>query len=789
MKFLNTRPKKILFWIFAVIITFIVLVIAFISPISKWAIEKYDMTYSGREITLDLAYVNPFTGSVYLKNLKIYEAGSDSLFFSAAGLSANFEMLKLLSKTYEISEVTLDGPVIKVIQNKKEFNFNDLIERFSSKDTISKETNESKEPAHFNLLNATIKNGTFYYVEKSIPVNYFIKQVNIETNGLRWDTDTMGFRYSFVSGVGSGGELQGTFNINVASLDFNLVAAIRKFDLSVFEQYVKDIARYGKVRGTLDASLKANGNFKSSQNVVANGPLAISDFHFGKNAYDDYLSFKRLAVDIVELSPSKKKYVFDSIMVLKPYFKYERYDHLDNLQVMFGEKGEEVKTAQQQHGKINILFEIGNYIQAQAKNFFRSDYKVRRLAIYEADLRYNDYTLNEKFSAAVAPLTITADSIERGDKWVNLHLHTGIKPYGSFRLDLSVNPKDSSDFVLKYGLKRVSMAMFNPYFVTYTSFPIDRGIIGFHGQATVSNGKISSTNHLVIIDPRVNNRQKRNGASWLPMRVFMFLVRERGNVIDYEIPIKGDLRDPKFKLGDVFLDALRNIFIKPVTVPYRTEVRNTENEIEKSLSLKWIMRKADMNSPQQKFMRKVAGFLKENPEEVITVRPELYTDREKEYILFFEAKKKYFMTINRKKAAELTEADSVAIERLPVKDSTFVFYLNLKGGKKLHTIQEKCGLVVSGQVVDNKLKALNAQRKKVFLSFFQEAGVEQQVKLLAVWDTVPFNGFSLYKIDFKQDMPEEMTEAYNKLEELDNTRPRNKFKTVRAKNKHLLDVK
>jgi hypothetical protein len=90
--------KKPLLVSLSVIIIIIALVIAFISPIAKYLIQKYDVKYVGREITLDWVYVNPFTGYVYLNNFKTYESKSDSIFLSAKSVSANFAMLKLFRK-------------------------------------------------------------------------------------------------------------------------------------------------------------------------------------------------------------------------------------------------------------------------------------------------------------------------------------------------------------------------------------------------------------------------------------------------------------------------------------------------------------------------------------------------------------------------------------------------------------------------------------------------------------------------------------------------------------------
>lgn len=785
MKLLNTKLKKTIFWIFLTITIIIVLVVAFISPLTKWAIEKYDVKYSGREITLDMAYVNPFTGYVYLKNLKIYEAKSDSVFFSTS-ISTNFAMLKLLSKTYEISSLTLTNPIAKIRQNKKEFNFNDIIEKFSSNDTLVKK--EPSEPAHFNLLNVKIDNGTFYYIESSIPVFYFIKKVNIETGGKRWNADTMDFKFSLVSGIGTG-DLHGSMDLNTKTSDYRLATVFNKFDLSVLEQYVRDIANYGRVRGNLDADLKAEGNFKNAEDLNAKGFLAINDFHIGKSAKEDYAAFKKLSLGIIELSPKNKKYFFDSISLVKPYFKYERYDYLDNLQYMFGKNGQAVEKSGGSKEKTNILFQIGTYIQLLAKNFFKSDYKVTRLAIYDADIRYNDYTLTEKFAAAVSPLTIIADSIERGEKWVNLKLRAKLKPYGTMGLDVSINPRDSSDFNFQFYIKRLPMAMLNPYFITYTSFPIDRGIIEVSSKWTVRNGIINSKNNLLVIDPRVNNRQKRNGAKWLPMRLFMFFVRERGNVIDYDVPITGDLRDPNFKFKDVIFDILTNIFVKPVTAPYRTEVRKIENEIEKTLTLKWEMQSARFSNPQEKFIDNIVEFLKKNPDQKITVSPELYRDKEKEYILFYEAKKLFYINEYRRKVSSLDENDSTDIERLSVKDSAFIRYLNKRAGKNLHTVQEKCLVIVGEKELNRKVKQLEQARRDVFLSYFKQDNLIDRIKITGIIDTIPFNGFSLYRIKYNGTFPQDVVDAYEKINELDDDSPRSKFKDKRARNKKLLDRK
>lgn len=771
------KLKKTLLIVIGIILIFVVIVILFISPITKYLIEKYDKKYSGREITLDWSYVNPFTGYIYLNNLKIYEFNSDSVFFSANSISANFAMFKMLSKTYEISELTLNKPYSIIIQTEKSFNFDDLIEKFSSKEN----PDTSSAPVHFNILNISLIDGEFYYQDKLIPIYYFIKNVNIESSGLKWDSDTIPAQFYFLSGIGSG-DWNGNITLNLKTMDYNLAVVINKFDLNILEQYVKDLMNYGSVTASLDADLKVKGNFTNAENVTFSGLLAVNDFHIGENPKDDYAAFDKVSLQIFELSPINHKYLFDSVSLTHPYFKYERYDYLDNLQTMFGEKGTNVSSVNADSTEFNLLIEIAQYINELSKNFLQSNYKINSLAITDGDVKFSDFSTCEKFSMDFNPLFVYADSVDKNHKRVDVTFNSGIKPYGDVAVSLSINPKDSGDFDLYYYLQKLPIAMFNPYTLTYTSYPLDKGTVELKGKWNVRNSIIQSNNRLTIIDPRVSKRLKNDYTAWIPMPLIMSFVRERGNVIDYEIPITGNLKNPKFQIKDVIFDIVKNIFVKPATTPYRMQIKNIETEIEKSISIKWQTRSNLLRSNQEKFIEIMAEYLAENPEQFISVEPQNYTTKEKEYILFFEAKKKYFLDINNKTAKSFSEADSERVNIMSIKDSLFVIYLNKHINKiNVFTIQEKCELYIKTAIINDKYEQLNKIRLHKFISYFKEKGVEKQLKIFKSKNIIPYNGFSFYKIEYKGELPESLVKAYQQMNELNDEAPREKFKKTRKK--------
>lgn len=774
------KLKRFLIIFVSTVIVLMIFIILFISPLTKYLIEKYDVKYTGRQISMSWAYVNPFTGYVHLEGLYIMEQCNDTTFFSAEGLSAYIAIGKLFNNSLYVNQLTIDHPYGIIVKDGGQINIDDLLGKFAP----DVKSNVSKAPVQLTISNIKVIDGEFYFIENIIPINYFIRNVNIESSGFWSDVDSVSAKFTLIPGIGAG-NVQGNFTLNTKSLKYHYDLLVQQLDLDIIQQYLKSLANYGTFRAKLDAHIISSGNLNAKEDVTIKGNVAINDFHFGKNIHDDYASFKKLSIDIIELSPKNRIYFYDTVLLISPFFKYERYDYLDNIQTVFGKDGSNLTAANNVNADFNLVIEIANYIKVISKNFFQSNYKINRLAINDGDLKFNDYALAEKFSMDLKPLFISADSVDKNHLRVKIDLSSKIKPYGSAIVNLSINPKDSSDFELNYHIQNVPAPIFNPYLITYTSFPLDRGIIELEGKWNVRNGFINSKNHLLIIDPRVSKRLRNRNAKWLPLRLIMAFVRERGNVIDFEIPITGNLLNPNFHWHDVVFDVIKNLFIKPVTIPYRTEVRTVETEIEKSLYLKWEMRDFKVNSDQSKFLKKINHFLLDNPNASISIIPHIYEIKEKEYLLFFEAKKKYYINIIKNDKLTFSTADSLCVVAMSIKDHDFVKYLDKKMfDKKFFTIQDKCNSIVDNQWIENKFVQLNKSRKNEFLYFFKDLESSKRIHFLESQTIVSPIGYSYYKIGYHGELPKSLLKAYDKMNDLNNGSTRKKFFLKRKKNKN-----
>ncbi|HWA34365.1 MAG TPA: hypothetical protein VG737_09565, partial [Cyclobacteriaceae bacterium] len=223
------------------------------------------------------------------------------------------------------------------------------------------------------------------------------------------------------------------------------------------------------------------------------------------------------------------------------------------------------------------------------------------------------------------------------------------------------------------------------------------------------------------------------------------------------------------------------IFVKPATTPYRMEVKLVENEIENSVAVKWQARRSTLMPHQEKFMKKIAAFLKKNPRTHIVVHPVVYASKEREYILFFETKKKYFLIAHKKEKKDFTAEDSAAVEQMSIKDAGLVKRVSRGvSDTVMFTMQERFMHFVGKKIVDKKLAQLNADRVKSFRSFFEQE-TEPRIKFRKPINDIPYNGFSFFKIEYENGMPDELRKAYHEMLELNDEAPRNKYLRARKK--------
>jgi hypothetical protein len=761
----NGRKKavKIILWFFGILALLLIIIAAITPPVAKRLVEKHDVEYTGREITVGNIILNPFTVAISLNDLVMFEQESDTVFMSAERVRVRVSLLKLLRGVYEIRSVKVASPEIRVVRDDSLFNFTDLVEKFTPEDTTAEELK-------LNVRNISLKDGTINYYERKMPVEIGITDINFYSEGMFWDVDTMTGEFSLVSG---NGKVSGDFMFHQDSLDYRMSMLVENLDAAMFEPYLNEMTGGANLEALISLDIESSGNFNRPLDGSASGKLEVKDVHFGPRSDYDYLTLERFLVSFSEIDMEKNRFYFDSILIDKPAVLYAMYDTLDNFRRMFSswlakEVGEEVE---EEVDSISFLVKMQG-----------ADYNVKNFALEDGRIEFNDYSLAGKFSMIIVPFNIKADSIDKDKRRVKVSLDGGIVPEGKIRAYLSMDPENEKNFALEYEFRNIPAPLFNPYIITHSSYQLDRGTVEMHGTWNVVDSKINSLNHFLVVDPRSSGKVDSKDTDWIPLPLILSITREQGGAIDYQIPVKGDLEDPTFKLSDVISDILKNILVKPPATPYRLQVRNVEETIEKTLSVKWKMRRARVEDGQDEFLEKIAEFLEDNPGASLVVQPISHAEKEKENLLLFEAKKKYFIETGKIEGPKLKNKDSMEVDNMSIRDKDFIRYLDksLKNSELL-TLQEKCARFIGWDLVNKRYEELLKMRRNAFLDYFKDNETDKQVEVLEVKNQIPVNWFSYYKIDYKGEIPGELKEAFDKLYEANTEPPRREYSRLRRR--------
>lgn len=747
-KKIKNKSLRIAAIIAAFFLLFVVIVIIFISPIAKYMIEHNSEKWIGRKVEMSWLYVNPFTGSVHAHNLVMYENNSKMQFISIGDLSVNIIERDLLSKTFFIRSITLNHFHANIIQNKSRFNFDDLIKKKSPPP-------EPGKPPHFYVKNLNIENSRIDYFETSISVHYFVTQLNITSPSVAWNQDVSDFQIKFNS-LENSGQISAPFSFNFKTSTYKVHPVISHLDLKPIEQYVKEFANYGTLSAYLDADMKVAGSLKNSVAFLASGKSSINDFHYGKTKGEDYLSFAKFSLNIDSLSPANKKFYFSSVLLDSPYIKYERYDSLDNFSRIFGVKGSNIKQAKATQSD-NLIFVIADFLKNIAKEIVNSQYRANEFKISNIKLVYNDYSLLEKFSLTTSPLLITAKDIDTRNKRMYLNIQSQMYPYGNMLVNFDVDPNDFGNFNLKYNLSNFPIPFFNPYLITLTSHPFDKGMLELNGQWHVVNKQINSENHVLLDNPTTTDKIKNAGAKKIPVPLILAFVRDVNRKIDISLPITGDLKNPSYHLGDAIWQVIENIFVKPPTFPVRAVKQSEKQEKEDFIMMEWKLTQSKMEDEQKDQLRKISFYLLFHPKAQVIITPRYYEEREKEMLVLYAAKKKYYEAINKKADSQITENDSIEISKMSIKDKSFIKYLDrMTNAAALDfTIQGKSVRLIGQGNVDHLYNQLIEERKNEILDFFDK--VKDRVSFQPGISVVPATGFSNYIFNYKGEKPEELT--------------------------------
>ena len=727
------KSLKVLIIIAAVLVGLFLLLAAIVSPVAHWYIEKHSKDLCGRVVTMDDLHINLFTGSVEIEGLVALEHNDKDTCLAFDRLFVDMSLWKLLGKTVQLNEITLEKPLVVIVQYPGRFNFTDICEFYKDDD----DDDDKESTWVVDLRNISLTGGNAIYRDASVGSRFDLKQLAVKIPRIYFSTEKTDFGIDLKFENGGGLNVKLLYGMKSSEYDLSLV--LTDFELDAVAPYLRQYLNINDFGGKLTAKLNLIGNTDHILEVVAKGDVKISDV-FATDQSDKRLAAVRsITLEGINADTKKSDYYMKKLEVAGIHFDYEVFaDHhtFDNLVKGSSAPADTVQTAADTSSKSSLHL------------------LVDELVVTESSLNYIDHTMHHEVNVPVSGIDIRCMHFDP-DAPISLGLKALVGESGELMANCDGSLTDFSNMKLNVFLKNFKLTYASPYAVEYFAYPITDGVLSFASTNTLVNNNISSQNKVDIFNCQVDKKLKDFKPEYnIPMRAAVYILTDRKGNIQVDLPVSGNINDPTFSYRKIIFKTLCNLIVKVVTAPVDFLVKAINGEPDLFDDMVYDIRPQGLGSESSDRLNKIADAMKQKPELHLTIQQSVDIEENINEYALFNAQKEYYM---QKHPGQLTMEDFNNIRAIKPTNKDFVDYVNkrLEGNTSTPIdIYAKCVALYDRQVLRQQIDANIERRNQQIVNHLATQGIgRERVDVLGLGDKKTPKGKTL--VSFSVRMPEE----------------------------------
>ncbi len=619
----------------------------FAPRIAKSYVENHTKEWIGRRVQIESVSFNPFRFSVSVKGFAVFEKDDSTTFASFREFYVNADPLRLLTGNICLSELRLDSPFARVEKNGELFNFSDILGRFASDSaSASVEADTSKAgalPFGVSIRQIAILSGDILYDDSEVNSHIGIRDFSLRIPEIFFSNrkTSLGVNLEFADG----GTLHVESDYAMESGDFSLDVALAGFSLSAVKPYLETALNFKDLSGKLGIRLSLSGNANDVLSSVARGNVSLDSVLLTENS-EKTMGVERLEIQIAEANLKEKRLVVDSVSVHGASAHFDLFRNSNNVEALLAQKKPAERSAS------DSTAENPSHPEESSQRT-KPDLLVRRFSVTDTRFAVEDHTIPGGFRYAVSGISLAASNVSL-DREANVDIRARLPHGGSVKAFAKFNPADASRLSANIAVKNVSVKDFSVYSEHYTGYPITAGAFGFASDNVIRDGEIDSRNNIDIYNLSVGD--KPSGAKpeyTVPMKIALYILKDKDGKIAFDVPVKGNLRDPKFSYGKIIWQTVMNLMVKVALSPAKFLLGGSSPS-----DFPFDVSADDFTSEQYGIATEWTRILSEKPGAVLTVVEAFRPEKELEaFALGMEKLDFYRLETGR---AELTPVDRKA---------------------------------------------------------------------------------------------------------------------------------
>jgi len=421
---------------------------------------------------------------------------------------------------------------------------------------------------YWSLAGLELNNGEVNWRDNQpeTAVDLSLKQLNLSIGQLSQRlADPVKYEAGLALASGGRINLGGQTTLQPFTLEAGL--SVADLNLAALDSYLGEVTNLALADGLLN--LDGNLDLDNQQDPMTGtfsgtGQISSLDLQMA-DSRSPLLGWKNLRLEPVEYNLAPARLEIGTLTLSGPDVNVVRQqDGMHNLAQILPAKGTESS------GQAETPVEETD---SRAESTAASDefiFRIGQILLQDGHVSYADRTLKPAFATRIDRLNGSLTGLSNvAPQQGRVSLQGRIGDVASVKLDGSVGTlgtEDVSDLALK--VDNVSLPALSPYLSRYLGYRIKSGKLDLDLDYRFIGSNIDAANHVVLDQMELGATVASEQAVKAPVKLGLALLQDSRGLIDINLPVAGDLDDPKFSLAPLVMGTFVNLIAQAATSPF-----------------------------------------------------------------------------------------------------------------------------------------------------------------------------------------------------------------------------
>ena len=305
----------------------------------------------------------------------------------------------------------------------------------------------------------------------------------------------------------------------------------------------------------------------------------------------------------------------------------------------------------------------------------------------QAKVVYENNTLPTLFHYEISDIHLTSKHFNREGNNAIL-MQAALNKFGKLHLNWQGCFQGRDNHNLTLVLSNVKVTDFTPYTVQFFGVPVKDGTLSFRSQNVISDGRINGINKLQLAGTKLGDKIKQYRPKYekVPLKLGLYLLADKHNNVNIDLPVSGQLDDPGFSYGKTLGTVFSNLLIKVAASPFR--LMTDEDNNQKYIPFDPLQ--FDFSPEQYVMIDNVAATLQSRSDLGIVLEEQVQYEETVKQLSIMQLKRDYFLSAHPEmKSSDIDFLTNEAIRSIKLTDKGLCdFAAKYSKKKKLHSAKD-----------------------------------------------------------------------------------------------------